>query len=1036
MNKNLLLRFYFTLSPLFRRTVSVFLVVLFAFGNAYGQNVKISGKVTDSAGNPMVGVTVVPVDKDKDLSAYGTTTCLDGSYSVSVARTPSLELNFSFLGMKEKSVVVGKRSVIDVTLEEDAIGVESVVVTGIYTRKAESFTGAVNTISASALQAVSNQNAFEALKNIDPSLMILDNLEAGSDPNAMASMRLRGTSSFPADGTALKSNFIDDPNMPLFILDGFETRAETIMDMDMNRIQSITILKDASAKAIYGSKAGNGVIVIETKSLNSGQTLVSYNGTVSLEVPDLSSYNLCNSLEKLEIERREGFYSDRSYTDDVVEGMTIYYRRLKKALEGEDTYWLAKPLRLSVSHKHSLSIELGSKDLRSITTFGYSDTQGAMKGSDRQTVQGSMNLSYRRGKWVFRNIMSVAYMDSNDSPYGTFDTYTKLNPYESPYTDDGQLRQYLNSSYDETKKIGNPLYDAQLNTKLTDSYINVINNFYAEFQAWDFLKLVARVGVDTKRTEAEEFYPAQHSKFLDLMNSNSDDDHLRAGSYDATNGTSTTFSGDVSAQINKSFDGGHDLFATLQYSLSQQKYREVTHYAEGFPNSSMDDITFARQYASEKTPTGYTGLNREIGALATAGYSYQDRYMVDATLRANGSSAFGTNRRWALFWSAGVAWNIHKERFLASAKWLEQLKLRFSAGSSGNQNYSSVNSLAVYKYYNDRFYNGFTGVTLNNLENPNIGWEQKMDYNLGLDFRTKDITLTVDAYISDTENMIFSRALIPSVGFTTFSDNMGKVRNKGIETTLSYRVLSGRNGFLILTGKIAVNDNRILRISDALREYNRMQQEQAVESGSTAPVIQYRDGLPVNSIWAVPSLGIDPATGKEIFVNTAGNLVDKWSASNLAFCGSSDNLYNGNFSISGEWKGFGINAVCTYYGGGYKYNTTLVNKVENVYIGDNVDRRIYSSRWYYKGQVAQYRNGYYDPTQATSRFVQRDNVLTISSVSLYYEFPQKLISKAKLSRLRLTLLANDLYTFSSIEIERGTSYPYARTFSFSVSATF
>ena len=218
MNKNLLLRFYFTLSPLFRRTVSVFLVVLFAFGNAYGQNVKISGKVTDSAGNPMVGVTVVPVDKDKDLSAYGTTTGLDGSYSVSVARTPSLELNFSFLGMKEKSVVVGKRSVIDVTLEEDAIGVESVVVTGIYTRKAESFTGAVNTISASALQAVNNQNAFEALKNIDPSLMILDNLEAGSDPNAMASMRLRGTSSFPADGTALKSNFIDDPNMPLFIL--------------------------------------------------------------------------------------------------------------------------------------------------------------------------------------------------------------------------------------------------------------------------------------------------------------------------------------------------------------------------------------------------------------------------------------------------------------------------------------------------------------------------------------------------------------------------------------------------------------------------------------------------------------------------------------------------------------------------------------------------------------------------------------------------------------------------------------------------
>lgn len=999
------------------------------------KSLTVKGVVTDPAGEPLVGVTVTPSNGAKEAVALaGTATNRKGEYSIVVPRTTK-SLVFEFIGLESQTIAIGNRTVLNVTMKESAVAVDAVVVTGIFTRKAESFTGAVQTISAKTLEQVSNQNAFQALKNLDPSLVVLDNLEQGSNPNAVSSMQLRGASSFSTGDSSLKSNFVDDPNMPLFVLDGFETTAEKVMDMDMNRIESITILKDASAKAIYGSKAGNGVIVIETKSLRSDQTLVGYNGNLTIEIPDLSSYNLCNALEKLEIERREGYYETLgTFSPDIIESLKLYQTRLKRALEGESTYWLSKPVRLSIGNKHSLSVEIGNRDLKSITSFSYNDNQGVMKGSDRRTLSGSMNLSYRRNKWQFRNIMSVSSMNSNDSPYGSFEKYTELNPYESPYTDDGQLRRYLSAVNGVV--VGNPLYDAQLNTILTDEYLDFTDNLYAEYNMFDFLKLVARIGVSTKRTSIEEFYPANHSKFYMTTASSSDEQKLQAGSYDATNGAQSILSGDFSAQLNKSFKGGHDLFATFQYSISQQEYSEVTHYTTGFPNSRMNDITYARQYALNATPTGRKGLNRNIGILGTAGYSYCDRYMVDATLRSNASSAFGTNNRWALFWSTGVAWNLHKEEFFKYSDWLEQLKLRASVGSSGNQNYSSTNSLAVYNYYNDSFYNGFTGVSLDNMENPYLGWEQKTDYNVGLDFRTKRSTIVIDAYISDTENLIFNRSLLPSVGFGSFSDNLGKVRNKGLEFSFSYRVFSGSNGFFNINTKIAYNDNRILEISDALRSYNKEQQTQATESNSTKPVIQYYDGCALNAVWAVRSLGIDPVSGKEIFLDLDGNMTNQWNASNLVYCGTSDPKFNGNFGFNTEFFNIGLNAICTFYGGGKKYNSTLVDKVENVYIGSNVDRRIYASRWYYAGQQAQYRDGYSSNTQATTRFVQDDNVLSVSSISLYYDVPRKSIERLGLERLKLSFYANDLFTFSSIEIERGTSYPYARSFSFSVSATF
>lgn len=1013
----------------------VFLFVLFVpLGRA--QNTRqVQGTVYDEAGEPFPGVVIM----NRKLK-IAVTTDIDGKFFIKSVPLNAV-LTVEMVSYKPYEIQVSQiKGDVTVYLEPDSQMLEEAVVTGIFTRSKESFTGSVQSMTSDDIKRVSNSNVVESLKNMDPSLVILDNLEAGSNPNAMASMQIRGASTLATETSGLKSNFLSKANQPLFILDGFETTLEKITDMDMNRVQSITILKDASAKAIYGSKGANGVIVIETKALTNDKSRVTYNGSLSIEAPDLTSYNLCNSLEKLEVERREGYYTnDSSFETFALQA--LYSQRLKRAMEGEDTYWLSKPLRLGIGHKHSVSIELGSKELKALATFSYNDTQGAMKGSFRDVFGGNVNIAYRRGGWTFRNIMGISHMNSAESPWGNFSEYAALNPYFSPYDEEGNLKKVLQTRFFTYEGVSvsrevvtNPMYNATIGTTDTSSYLSVTNNFYAEYQFMKSLRMVARFGIESQNTRSDEFYPGQHTSFVETA------DILRRGRYTQSNGRYTTYSGDVSAQLNHNIGGKHDIFGTVDWSVSQTNYEEIVNYTEGFPNSNMKSITFARQYQDNSVPTGADGLNRNLGALATAGYSYDNRYMADATIKGSASSVFGTKNHWGVFWSAGLAWNLHNEQWMKDyADWVTQLKLRASLGSSGNQNYTTNVALPVYQYYSSAYYSGFTGAYLQNMANPELGWEEKMDYNIGIDFRTRNLNIVADAYIADTRNLVFSRTLLPSTGFPMTNDNMGMVRNKGVELSVNWTLYRSGASYINLFGKVAFNDNRVLRISDALKAFNEQQQALAKEVGATAPVIQYYDGMPLHSIWVVRSLGINSSDGNEVYINRNGNITTTWNPADLYNCGSSDPLVNGNVGINGEVKGFGFNFVATFYAGGYLYNNTLLDKVENTTLDNNVDRRVFSGRWAKAGDVAPYKaqntaSNYF--TRPTSRFVQKNNVMHLSSASVYYEFPTRLVSSLRLSRLRITLYTNDIYTFSSIEVERGTSYPYARKFSLSVNASF
>ncbi|WP_236778436.1 SusC/RagA family TonB-linked outer membrane protein [Pseudalgibacter alginicilyticus] len=994
---------------------------------------QISGKVVDEFGEPIPGVTVLIKGE-----GVGTSTNLEGVYHMIVPNIESV-LIFSSIGYKSQEIKVGNQTSINITLKENLNQLGEVVINGVFERKAESFTGAAVTITKEELRKVGSQNIFQAIQNIDPSIALVEDFSLGSNPNNLPDMQIRGTSTFPSsEAEEFKGNYLQSPNQPLFILNGFEASVERVYDIDFNRIKRLTILKDAASKALYGSKAANGVIVIETETPTGQEVRITYNANLDLELPDLSSYNLTNSLQKLQAETLDGYYLSRD-SGDYVELQQLYNSRLKLAQEGLNTDWMAVPLQNGIGQRHSIGVELGSEHLSILANLNYQKKSGAMKESFRENIGGNLTVMYKIDKIKFQNSISVTGNNTQESPYGDFSDYSKMNPYWRAYDLDGTIpyySEYLTSDINFT----NPLYNTTLETKDVSSYLNFVNNFYLEWDVLPSLKAIARVGIDLKRSDADEFYPGQHTLF------DTETDDTRKGSYQVNNGKSSYFSGDFNVQYSKSLQK-HFLFANGGFNVSERKYEETSHLAEGFPSSRLNDITFARTYALDASPTGISGISRELGFLAVGSYVYDNRFLSDVTLRTSASSQFGEDNRWSTFWSLGLGWNIHNEAFLRNSI-VEQLKLRGSLGSTGNQNFNTNQSIVTYAYYQDKFYQDNPGSYLLNMGNSELQWETKFDYNIGLDTKIENLTLRLDYYESYTENLITDITLPYSTGFNSVNENLGKVKNSGIELNASYLVWSkGRNFFNVNFG-ITTNDNKIIELSDAMKSFNEAQDAIAGDDENNKPVIKYQDGMSMNAIWAVPSKGIDPATGLEVYVKQDGSTTYEWDANDMVVVGDSNSKYRGVFGISGEFEGFGISITARYLGGGQLYNQTLVDKVENVDMDYNVDQRVLTGRWQYQGQQTEfkglryynYETGLYNynvtPTKPTSRFVQDRKDFDIAAINVYYDFNKNVTDAIGAERLRIGFNANNVVQFSSIEIERGTSYPYAQSMSFSLTANF
>lgn len=992
------------------------------------QSRKITGKVIDEDGNPLPGVAVLI-----EGTTIGVATDMDGKYDLTCPEMKDIVLKFSYIGMKPKSVVVGNKTVVDVTLESDSQEMDEVVVTGLLNRRKSGFAGTTTVISKQELAKVSTGNIFTTISTLDAGFKIEENNLDGSNPNKLPDFTIRGKGSFQNGSTA-----------PIFILDGFEVTSQKVFDMDINRIESITLLKDASATILYGSRASNGVIVIETTAPKAGKLRVTYDFKPTISIVDLTDYDLMNAREKLQYEKEAGLYTQEitpGYEDndrrEQVELDKAYYNRYKNIVEGVNTYWLSQPVKNAFSHAHSLFVEGGADNVRYGIDASYNQNKGVMKESGRDRFGLGFSLIYRiKDKITIKNYISYAHTHAYNSPYGSFSQYAKLNPYERIYNDNGELIPKLSDG--DT----NPLYDALLPNRNFTKDQEFREQLSVDWFICDGLRLKGQMAIVKGETSGEIYKSPFSAEFLKTTyNSESRvQEYLpiaERGYLSMTDGASFSYDGNVTLNYNTLVNEKHIIYAGAGLEVTQNDNNSHGFIMTGFPDDRYSDPAFAIQYKKETKPSSSESKSRAIGFFANGNYSYDDRYFADVSVRIDGSSKFGADKKYAPFWSAGAGWNVHNEKFFKHTK-ISMLKLRYSYGVTGNQEFSAYQAKTMFQFNTDRLYNSGISAALMGYGNPDLEWQNQYQSNYGFDFGyAKDrIRLQFNYYQKKTEGMLTSVSVAPSLGLpsNTFTSNLGKIQNKGVEVNLNAVLIrdQGKDFEWSVMLQAAHNKNKIMEISTALKNINEKNNQD-----KTTPAAVYEEGESMSAIKAVPSLGIDPTTGQELFMKKDGTITYTWDATDKVICGDSEPKVFGNVGTNLYWKGWNLNMVFKYDLGADYYNSTLAERVEGANPRYNADRRVLNNRWKEPGQHALYKNiKEYTTTYISSRFVQKENTLQLTSLSLSYDLNREWIRKFGLNTMRLSFYMNDVFRASTVKNERGLDYPFQRSFVFGLNIGF
>ena len=988
---------------------------------------------------PMVGVTI-----RLDGHSTGVITDINGCYVLTLPEKGGLVI-YSYIGFETRKIKVTSRQKVDVQMVEATESIQEVIVTGYNSIQKESFTGNTTKIEKEDLLKVNPNNLISAIQTFDPSFRIQENLAAGSDPNSLPQFVLRGqtgigettlgqTSTSSISREVLSGN----SNLPIFILDGFEVDVEKIYDLDMNSIHSINILKDAAATAMYGSRAANGVIVIERRAPEAGKFRVQYSGVLSAELPDLSSYNLMNAREKLETERLAGLYD--SNTPEIDPYTNGYYQRLNNVLTGVDTYWLSQGLRTALNHKHSVFIDGGENDVRWGVELGFRGTEGVMKHSSRKNANAAFYVDYRIGGLQIKNKVTYTYNKSTDVPFNSFSDYSHLLPYMRLYDENGDYVRRLEKFDGASGTQVNPLYEINFYNSFDHSgYDEVTDDLSLNWRITDGLRLRGQFSVLMRNSTGDLYKdPASASYSASTGNIN--------GEKTESTQKRTVIEGSLSLMYNNTFKG-HNLNICLSSNMRQtQSTASETRY-RGFPGGDLVSSNYAAEVYGK--PSSSDNTTRLVGALLTSNYTYNNIYLADLTGRIDGSSEFGSDKRWSMFWSTGAGINIHNYDFMKSNELFSMLKFRVSYGLTGKTNFSLYSAKDMYQLQTDSWYPTGYGVFLYQMGNPNLKWERKytLDYGVEIGLWHDKIYLKASAYDERTIDLITDYTIPSSTGFTSYKENMGKVKNTGVELELRARLYSDRNWLFQLYGSFARNKNTIIEISQAMRDYNKRVEElfsgynpeSSSDSKYAKTYLKYYEGASLTSIYGMKSLGISPTNGKEIYLRRNGDVTDVWSADEWTIIGDTAPKGQGSFGYTLSYKQLSMFASFLYTFGGDAYNNTLVSYVENADIkNDNVDKRVLLDRWQKPGDITTMKDirDRNVTTGASSRFVQKNNTLQWSSLTMSYNFRPEQLKKLHLSGLRLSFTMNDLFYWSTIRQERGLDYPYSRSFNLTTNIIF
>ena len=1051
----------------------------------------VRGKVVDEEGLGIPGVTI----RIQGTQA-GVVTDIDGMYSISIPEGYTT-LIYSSLGFETQTVPINDQTIIDIKMKPEVSQLGEVVVNGYFVTDKESYTGTTTTVTGEELISMGGASLMDNISLIAPTVQILQNNALGSNPNAIPEIRVRGESVLNTNLSS--SSLLGDPNLPLFILDNFPVDIQRVIDLDQTRIESINVLIDAASTAIYGSRAANGVIVIKTKQPEAGKLQVTFNARTDVDFADVESYDLLTGKELFELQSKLGMRQYRGFAGSET-------REIEKLIAaGVETDWLAQPVRNTFGQRYTLNLQGGTDEIRYSIDGSYLSRPGVMKGSGRDTYGAVMRLIYNpTDRLTFRNSLETNFNKASESPYGSYEYYARMPGYlptrnldgtmtqEYTYANEGRGTEQSGISVFEQgngKAFYNPLFEKELGNFERSEYVNFINNFELVWDINDYFRFQTNISYTNQSDISEQFVSpfsilndtaendVQEFSEIDIDitfgNENGDNQDGENSSLLNTNGRysysiTETSTVTTNAILTYSRDfSGHVVTANLGSTVEEKTAERVGFTAVGYSSSNYDPA-FASGYESSGLPDSQEETRRFLSGFGKFSYNYKGRYLTDFSYNISGNSSSGSTNRFAPFWSIGTGWNLHNEDFIPK-NLINTLRITANYGHTGSIEFSSYQALATSRFHTEMRYLGNIGTFLRGLGNEDLRWQTQKEINFGINFgilnnrlsgqgalyrrRTYDVVTTVDAP--------------PSLGFSSFVDNLGIIENEGFELNLRGLIWERKDLEVYLNFSAQANKERILSIGDAFDSFNanagragltEEQYAEAVENNgfyttidedgsiSTSEInlaklaqgflVRYEEGGSDEDIYVAQSLGIDPMTGQEFFLTSEGFATTSYSQAAIVKAGNTIPDVRGTFGASVRYKQINLQATFRYEYGAQALNNTLIDNVENSDKYGNVDRRVLTQGWFAPGDVVPFKSNIevndglvrQNFTNPSTRFVQDNNLIELSSLNVTYDLNPSFVRKHKMNSVQLTFNMNNIFYWSTVRLERGTQYPFARSF--------
>jgi len=748
----------------------------------------VVGTVKDSLGLPIPGVSVLIKGTSK-----GTSTNADGNYQLQAEKGQVLV--FRNIGYLEKEVIIGEGAKLDVVLTSTSEGLDEVVVIGYGSQQRRDVTGSVAPIAMENVRGQAISSPDQALTGQVSGVNVST---SNGTPGGGPRIQVRGIGAIGAGSE------------PLYVIDGFPIpsssgqQSNPMSALNPQDIASMTVLKDASATAIYGSRGANGVIIITTKRGASGKPVIQFSGSTGLqEVPQTGRPDLMNGQEfaqwrKEAIMDKIRFEEGREPTlADVPE----LYR--DPSLIGEGTNWFDEVTRVAPMTDVNLSVSGGTEKIKTYVSAGYFNQEGVMlnTGFDRFSIRTNVDANLSDRFKVGINLSpSLTFTRGGVTGQGRDEGFDIASPIPPVYNEDGSYNAYIQSP--GTFGVPNPVMFLK-ETINKASRIKLLMNTYAEYSILENLKFKTTFNVDYEDGNSEYFRPSI------LGNQNAAPPSVPSGQYIQSKYLNWLNENTLNYDFNTA--NGHTLTALVGFTVQSQKNQSADFTGNQFPDDDIKTLNGAARITGGTDKSDWS----LISYLARANYSYLDKYLVTATVRTDGSSRFGVNNRWGTFPSLALGWRASEETFLKNVKWLDDLKFRASYGFTGNfniGNYSYMSNIGT----NDYVFNGTlaSGRVMNTLGNPSLGWEKMREFNAGIDFVgfNNRLTFSVDYYHRNTQDLLLNVEIPESSGFSTVTENRGDVLNRGLELGLNSVNISKDNFNWSTNLNISFNRNKVLAL--------------------------------------------------------------------------------------------------------------------------------------------------------------------------------------------------------------------------------